>query len=44
VALPDGFDASEVFVQVVARGCAGAQTVAADAVVVDTRAQEGVGR
>lgn len=38
VALPDGFDASEVFVQVVARGCAGAQTVAADAVVVDTRA------
>ena len=36
LALPAGWDASELFVQVVARGCAGTQSVAADAVVVDT--------
>ena len=39
VALPAGFDASEVFVQVVARGCAGSQSAAADVVVVDTSAR-----
>ena len=37
VALPAGFDASEVFLQVIARGCAGTQSLATDAVVVETR-------